>query len=223
MPIDAVLVGARGTGSANTATTTGGTTAASGSTFLICVSWDEASYGSITTVGDNKGNTYTALGTPQTDAGVPNCFTQLFVVENGAGGAGHTATFTTSGNSFPTVHLIEITGATTAPLDKIAQVRDTATPFTVTSPTLSQADEVVVCICAENSSSVSYVSSNFTILSQETDAVQFWTSAVGKLVVSSTSAVTPNWTRGAGGSAGLALATFKAQASIPDIMGQAML
>jgi hypothetical protein len=205
MAIDAVLVGTRGTGSANTATTTAGTTTASGSTFVAAVSWGVAASSPVVT--DSKGNTYTAIGTPQADSW--GGYAQLFACENGTGGSSHTATFTTTGDSFPTIHLIEITGAETASLDQIAQTQDSSSPFSVTSPTLSQADEVVISICAnQDGGGASYASSNFTVLSQEIDTNNFWTSAVGKLVVSATTAVTPSWTRSTG-SAAVALATFK--------------
>jgi hypothetical protein len=203
MAIAATLVGARGTGGGNTATTTAGTTSGSGSTFVVCASWDQTA--SAPTVSDSKGNTYTAQGTPQSD--VLGAYIQIWVCQNGTGGASHTATFSTTGASYPTVHLIEVTGAEAASLDKIAQGSDSSPPFTVTSPTLSQADEVVVCICADNTTSGAYASSNFTIISSETDIANYWTSAVGVLVVAATTAVTPSFTRGT--NAGLALATFK--------------
>lgn len=207
MAIAAALVGARGTGGGNTATTTAGTTSASGSTFVAAVSWDASA--TSPTVSDNKGNTYTGVGTPQTDG--LGAYTQLFVCQNGTGGSSHTATFTTSGACYPVIHLVEITGAATASLDKNAQTFDSGTPYTVTSPTLSQADEIVICVAAENhGGGAAYASSNTTVLSQEQDTGSYWTSAVSYAVVASTSAFTPSWTRTVGGySCGLALATFK--------------
>jgi hypothetical protein len=207
MPIAAALVGARGVGGGNTATTAAGTTAASGSTFVAAVSWDASA--SSPTVTDNKSNTYTAQGTPQVDT--RGAYVQLFVCQNGTGGASHTATFTTSGASYPVIHLIEITGAEAASLDKIAQGSDVSTPFTVTSATLSQADEVVISICACNSGTASnaYALSGGTVLSEELDTSNYWTSAAGYTVVSSTAAVTHTWTRATFTEAGIALATFK--------------
>lgn len=206
MAIAAALVGARGVGSGSTATTTAGTTTASGSTFVIAVSWDQT--GGTVTISDSKGNTYTGQGTAQVDGAGGYC--RLYVCQNGTGGASHTATISTTSSSYPVIHLIEITGAETASLDQIAQGADAATPWTLTSPTLSQAAEVVICVCINNdTTSGSYASSNFTVLSSETDGSNYWTSAVGSLVVAATSAVTPSWTRGTGTGAGLALATFK--------------
>lgn len=207
MAIAAALVGARGVGASTTATTTAGTTTASGSTFVICASFD-AGYGSITVCNDNKSNVYTAQGTPVSDGA--GGLVQLFVCQNGAGGSSHTATFTTNNASYMVVHLIEITGAETASLDKIAQQYDTSSPFEATSATLSQADELVLSICgANNGSSTSYASSNSTILSSETNVSSYWTSAVGYYIVAATTAVTPSWTRSSHSQGGLALATFK--------------
>lgn len=204
MAIAAALVGARGTGGGNTATTTAGTTSASGSTFVAAVSWDASATSPAVT--DSKGNSYTGLGTPQADTF--GAYIQLFVCQNGTGGSSHTATFTTTGSSYPVIHLIEITGAAAASLDQIAQGQDFASPFTLTSPTLLQADEVVISVCANQNGTGNYATSNFTLLSQEPDTSNYWTSGVGSLVVAATTAVTPSWTKGAG-AAGLALATFK--------------
>jgi hypothetical protein len=209
MAIAAALVGARGTGGGNTATTTAGTTTASGSTFVAACSWDATA--TSPGVTDSKGNTYTAVGTPQLDTF--GAYVQLFVCQNGAGGSSHTATFTTTGSSYPVIHLIEITGAETASLDKTAQGQDFASPFTLTSPTLSQADEIVISVCGNQSGTGAYATSTGTLLSQEPDTGSYWTSGVGYIIVASTAAVTPSWTKGAG-AAGLALATFKQSSGV---------
>lgn len=213
--IRAALVGTRGVGLGNTATTSGGTTAASGSTFAFFVSYD-ATAGAITTAGDNKGNTYTPIGTPQTDAGAGSAgLGRWYVCENGVGGASHTATFTTTNACYPVIHLIEIRGATLTPLDQIAQGYDATTPFALTTPTLSQADELVLFGCAQNIGSTDpYLTSDSTLLSQEPDTAQYWTSAVSALVVASTAPVSASFTRATATiSAGLALVTFRAAAA----------
>lgn len=215
MAIAAALVGARGTTSGTSVSTTSGTTTASGSTFVLVLSWDATSTLN-TPVTDSKGNTYTAQGTPQNDGGAGSGGQlQIFVCQNGTGGATHSITCTFTAASFAVAHLIEVTGAATSSLDQIAQIQDAASPWTVTSPTLSQANEVVIAACAANINvDGSYASSNFTILSQEPSVTNFWTSCVGSLVVASTSAVTPSFTNPSRtGAAAVALATFKEAAA----------
>lgn len=207
MAINAVLVG-QGNTAAASATTAAGTTAASGSTFVIGVVYDAGATG--TTPTDSKGNVYTKIGTTQTTANGEKV--ELWAKQNGTGGASHTATFTTVNNNFCCLFLIEITGALAASFDVTAQGNDAASPFTITTPTLGQANEVVITLCAANSgvtSTNTYSSSNTTILAQESAGASFYTGAISKLVVASTSAVTPSFTCTTGTAAGLITATFK--------------
>lgn len=210
MAVNAVLVGTRGTSGSNTVSTGAGTTQATGSTFLICTSFDPGVTDNTPT--DSKSNTYTRIGTAQTG----NAKVTMYKCENGTGGASHSATHTFSGSAFPTCHLIEITGALAASFDQTAQGIDgSGSPWTLTSPTLSQANEVVVAMVESNGSGGAngdYSSSNFTILSSEPDFSNFWTSGVAKLVVAATTAVTPSFTRAnenTSATCGLILATFK--------------
>lgn len=197
MACDAVLVGARGTSSGNTVTTTAGTTATSGSSFALLVSWDESQTIS-GTITDSKSNTYTAIGTPQSDWTSAWGVSQWFYCNNGAGGTSHSVTVNFSGNAFPTAHLIEVTSANGAPVydsAAAAQTQDAASPWTVTSGTLTNATSVVLSGCGANrGADGAYSSSNFTVLSQEPAVSSFWTSGAAKLVVSATTAVTPSWT-----------------------------
>lgn len=197
MACNASLVGARGTSSSNTVTTTAGTTAASGSSFALLVSWDD-SVSISGTITDSKGNTYTAVGTPQDDYIVAWGRSQWFYCQNGAGGASHSVTINFTGTAYPTAHLIEVTSANGAPIydsAATAQTRDAASPYTVTSGTLTNATSVVLSGCGANRGlDGAYSSSNFTVLSQEPSVASFWTSGAAKLVVSATTAVTPSWT-----------------------------
>lgn len=197
MACDAVLVGARGTSSGSSVTTTAGTTATSGSSFALLVSWDETV--SISgTITDSKSNVYTAVGTPQGDWTSTWGTSQWFYCENGTGGTSHSVTVNFTGTAFPTAHLIEVTSANGAPVFDTAadaQVQDAASPYTVTSGTLTNATSVVLSGCGANrGADGAYSSSNFTVLSQEPAVSSFWTSGAAKLVVSATTAVTPSWT-----------------------------
>jgi hypothetical protein len=208
MTIDAVLVGSLKSADTGPITTVGGTTQASGSTFVVAVSFDNGA--SISTVTDSKSNAYTQIGTTQANAGSAHK-KALYRCENGTGGASHTATVAfTGGSAFGTVYLIEITGAAAASFDQTAQGADTSSPYTLTLPVLSQADEVIITLHGSGQGgTVTYLSSNTTIFSTETDGLSYWTSAVSKVVVSSTSAFTPSFTGGDTATAQIA-GTFKA-------------
>jgi hypothetical protein len=209
MAINAVMVGAHGAAAAATATT-GGATTTTGSTFAAFVCYD-ATAGTITTAGDNKGNTYTAVGTPQTE--LTGALMQWYVCENGTGGAGHTFTFTTANDNYCSLFLVEITGATATPLDKNAQGSTTGLqPWaTVSTGTLAQADELILSAVAVNNDGANpYVSNNGTILDQEPNITFYWTSAIAKHVVASTTSYAPSWNgRNGNGNVGMCLVTFK--------------
>lgn len=204
MAIDAVLVGT-GTTSTASVVTAGGTTT-TGSTFVVGFSFDPGA--TVSSVTDSKSNTYTQIGSVQTTSGGSKC--ALYRCENGTGGASHTATVNFSANAFSVAWLVEVTGAAAASFDVTAQIDDTSSPFTVTTPTLNQAAECVICLASnDDGSSAVYTSSNTTILGQNNNTASFWTSAISKLVVASTSAVTPSWTLSAGTNLALIVATFK--------------
>lgn len=211
MSLSASLVGTRGTGTGNTATTGSGTSSTANVTFAALVSWDVTA-GTITTRTDNKGNTYTPVGTPQADTIGGQL--QWFVCQNGTGGTGHTFTFTTANPSYPTVHLIQIVSTVTYPvLDRTVQGQDTVgLPWdALATGTLTQAIELILGGCAGQGGAAAYTSGNGTILSQEPDVSSYWTSAVSLHAVTSTASYSPSFSKSdAGGStkAGLAHITF---------------
>lgn len=199
MACDAVLIGTRGNsvGSAANVSTVAGTSSVSGSSFALCVSWD----GSTTisgTITDSKGNTYTAVGTPQGDWTSTWGVLQWFYCQGGTGGTSHSVTVNFAGSAFATADLYEVTSANGAPVydsAAFAQLQDAASPYTVTTGTLTNATSVVLAACAANrGANGAYSTSNFTLLSQEPTVSSYWTHGVGKLVVSATTAVTPSFT-----------------------------
>jgi len=207
--IDARLVGnvavAGGT-PVESATTSASATTVSGSTFVIMFCY--ASGRTVTSVADNKGNTYTKRGTTLTFP-----LTETWVCENGVGGAAHTATVTFSANvngingSF---HLIEVTGATAAPVDVFVEGSDSATPFTLATGTLAQANELILTLCATPvQSTANYASSNTTIMSNPTGGTFDYICCVSKLVVSATTSVSPSFTVTGPTEAKLQILTFK--------------
>lgn len=222
MAIAAVLIGARGTSATSSVSTTAGTsTGGSGNHGVLALSFDGTTTVS-TPVTDSKGNTFTAIGTPQSDGN--GGLSQFFVRYNWTGGATHSITVNFSATAFATAHLIEVTGGSTSPQDIANQTLDTGTPFTITTGTLAQAAECVLSLCACNATSSvgTYASSTDTILSQETNTASFWTSAVGYVITASTSAITPSWTysTSTAGAGVLYLALKEAGASGPTINTQ---
>lgn len=230
MAVTAALVGARGTTGGNSITTTGGTTQATGSGFAALVSYD-ATAGAISIAGDNKGNGYNPLGTPQADGN--GGLLRWYWCQNGVGGAGHTFTFTTASNNFGTATLIEVrsnVGGNIAVLDTAigsgtgqVQGQATAQPWAnVATGTLGTSADYVLAGNAGNSGGTgSYSSSNTTILSEEPDASSFWTSAVGGVLLGSSATFSPSFTnasRGGGSPAALSHLAFKEQAVAGDTL-----
>lgn len=197
MAADARKVGS-GASSSNTVTTGSGTSTASGSTFLLFVAWDNGV--NISSVSDSKGNTYTALGTEQLDGAGGR--SRVYRCINGTGGSSHTATANFSGTAFPTLHLIECTGVdTSSPIDIVTQASGTGgsagISSTINTGTLSTANQVVVGFAAMNSRSTgTYSSSTLTMISQEDDITNYWTSGVAKTVVTATTSVACTFSAG---------------------------
>lgn len=205
---DAVLVGTRGSATGNL-TTGAGTSTASGSTFVIALSYDGGA--TLDSVSDSKGNTYTLI-----DSQASASIVALYYCQNGTGGSNHTASANFTGSSFGSIYLIELTGVlTSGVLDKANKGGTSSPPISLALPSaglFSQADEVIVAIQGSGVGSADYTSSNMTRIDQETDGGSFWTSGIFKLVIASTSAVTLNLAGGDSNSIAVA-ASFKASAS----------
>lgn len=230
MSVNAALVGARGEiASGSSVATGGGASASTGSSFVIAVAIFPTAKGGadLTGVTDNKSNTYTQIGTTQTTAN-GDLAVVLFCKENGAGGAGHTATANfANANAFASIYLIEVTGATTTPFDQTAQGNDTITPYTLSSPTLGQAAEVVLSFIGmdtgSNTTGDNWLSSTTTILDGANNPANFWPVAISKLVTAATTAVTPSFTYDAAHNheSALILATFREATASGAISGTA--
>lgn len=186
----AVLIGARGTTTGNSLTTGAGTSSANAS-FAACISFGFA--GLVSAVTDNKGNTYVKQGATSTVGGRTDLnASEVWVAVNGVGGAGHVLTVTfTNSSVFAVGHLIELQGVDTAsPVDVVITAAQLSTPpLIINTGTLSQADEVILVLASivSNSGTATYVdgTGTYSLLSQETDNSNFWTSSVWAKVVSS--------------------------------------
>lgn len=147
---------------ATTATTPGVATTASGSSFLIGILTSASQ--TITTVSDNKSNTYSLVGSALTYFSAA-LKVAVYKCENGTGGTGHTVSVTIGGSDFLTVFFQEVTGGTPEDTAVRASLEDTASTFDITGGTPAQAAECVVVFAGCNTSAISGLSeaNGFTI------------------------------------------------------------
>jgi len=174
MTVDASIVGAHGTTSGNSAATTAGATS-TGDTLVAVASFDPST--TINSVADTAGNSNgAAKASLQGGAKLA-----IYVKENATGHASNVLTIGFSGNAFASIHFIKITGAATSSYDgsSLASGTDGTSPYTITSGAFAQANNVVLAIAELNTGgNGNYTSSNFTLLSQETDVGSFWTASL---------------------------------------------
>ena len=218
----ALAVGATSKGrvsnSGSSATTTGVTTTASGSIFVVGAVWDNGF--NFSSIADSKSNTYTLIGSELAFGSVK---ARLWYVENGAGGASHTATVTVNTSpTYLTVFFLEITGgATSGSLDQSNARSDAASPFTLAAGlTTTQADEILVSMIVGDSASNPATlaesglgSSTVHSGASETDGSQFEVGGLATSIKTSTGTFNPSWTMTGGSTCGVFLATFKAAAA----------
>jgi hypothetical protein len=172
---------------ATTAATSSPVTTTNGSCFVIGV----VDAGTVSSVTDSKGNTYTRCTTDLTVGGVTM---GMWHSTTYVGGAGHTFTVNFGGSADPSCFYAEITGSNIQ-LDQVARNVDAASPFTVTSGTTTAANEVLVSFYACDGGLGSPAeSSGFDQIDFEDNNSLYWTGAMGSRVVSSTGAYTPSWT-----------------------------
>lgn len=183
------------TSNGTSVTTAAINTAGSGRTFLVVAS----DAGDMSTPTDNKSNTYTALGSGNSNAGN---LLRAWICVNGTGGSGHQATGTKSSAGYPSMLLLEISGALTSGANDSGaynQGGDDFTPYTLTTTgaSLAQADNLVVGAFTHNNSGTTdaTVGSPFTMVGQESDSTQYWPLAVASRNTSATDPVTVSFER----------------------------
>lgn len=186
----------RSAGAASIATT-GVTTQAAGSTFVIGLIWGAGA--TFTSLVDSKSNTYTQLGVLDLDPDGSGAHTRMYYCQNGTGGASHTATLTISGSNSLAVMFLEITGAATASFDLGNGNQDTASPYTSPAITTTQAAELLVGFFGGNSASnpaTHAESTGFTIQAsaEETNGASFYTCCLATRIVAATSSYNDSFT-----------------------------
>jgi hypothetical protein len=180
-------------------TTAGVVTQAAGSTFVICAIIHSTA--SVSSIGDNKGNVYTQMGTTIAGNGGSNKLVRYYC-QNGAGGSGHTATVTTATAIGPSLFFVELIGAKTSGGPSIAnQNQDSTTPYTSPSTGSLAADAGLISIfvgSSENAGTVNAESSGFTVQETITDGVNFWTGALATRIGTAASTYQASWTETTG-------------------------
>src|SRR5690349_4202069 len=199
------------------------TTQATGSTIVVFVGW----YGNrtISSVTDNKGNTYTQIQSSIQYSGDTLFRAAAFYKQNAAGGSGHTVTANFSGSAdLAAIFFIEVTGGLTSGIldQNPAGNEDTTDPYTsTTTGTTAQANELVLT-CAQTYTTTAgpetldWSANGYTALDAESDPAN-WTGGSAKKVLSATgtqqSSVSSS---GAGAAAALMfIITLKAAAEPP--------
>lgn len=203
-------------GNGTTLSTTGINTTASGSSFVIFIMDDAATSRA---ASDNKGNTYSQVGTTLTNFLGFGVQASEYLCTNCTGGTGHTATATLSNTANAEVYLIEITGGATSSLvDALSSGfwnDDSATPFTSNNVVTSNANDLLLAFTLTNGSSagpeVLTWGNSFTQVVSDGNTLHF-TSGIAKRVVSSTGTYNSSYTSAGAGTteAATAVISFKA-------------
>lgn len=173
------------------ATSTGITTQATGSSFAAWICSD----GTISAFSDTYGNTWTQK---LTNGNAPNFqrYANLWVCENGVGGAGHKINATQTGNAFA-VAFIEVLNATA--LDQYAQTNNDSYTNTVNFPsvTTTQSSEVLLEFAAWTGTpgTISGLTAGFTQIVLQGDGASEESVFVAYQVLSSTGTFAPSLTK----------------------------
>lgn len=177
---------AKGGAGTNSNTTTGITTAASGSLFVVGSIWQGGS--GAPTVTDSKSNVYSQVGSIVRASSAFDAWIGVFYKAGGTGGSSHTFTVSkTSG--FPSVLVMEVTGAdTSTPLDQTnATGDDTSSPATSGNITTTTNDQILVGMTgAECSADTTFTANNSFTKLVELPTTADWQCCMSYRIVSST-------------------------------------
>ena len=169
---------------------------------------------------DNQGNSYSSggadiqVGSGPTDDDESACIGSAAV---GTSAGTFTVTVDASGttNTFYTWMAVEFSGLASSAFDKSSSNSEAGGSTTIgtgTTPTLSQAEELVVSVCALNTgvNHTSVTASGYTALWDEPDGTSFAVGGMAYKTVSSTSGVsaTWNWTTNSSTGEGAVIATY---------------
>lgn len=116
----------------------------SGNLIVVAFAWD--SNGTVSSVTDNKSNTYSAAGSVANNTN-SSTSCMIYYAKNISGGASHQVTVTISASTTIRVAVAEYSGAdTAAPLDQSAVGTGNTSSMVTSSVTLSANNELLACI-----------------------------------------------------------------------------
>jgi hypothetical protein len=200
-------------GSAVTSITTVGMNTTTGNTVAVSIG-SGPDFTSLTENG--SGNTQTAIASPS----LSGLTLSTYCYQNINGKSGHTFTANFSPADYVSMTASELTGVTASSLDtgSVASGSDTTSPYTVTSGTFAQADEIVILFNEPYAGGTSTFSEStgFTSIGGENDNNNYCGNWQWYKNISSTSALTPSVTDSTGtGYTGMLLvvAGFKSASS----------
>lgn len=198
-------------------------TSINGSSWVVFAA-DTTGWG-VTPITDNKGNTYTQIGTNVTAFTVVGT---LWYKEAGVGGASHVWTATPTSNDLITMIVVEITGGNAVGiLDKFVTGNDdSASPFTSgTTAVTSQNNELILAFEYDNrSSGTAPTWGNGYSSLVDLPLTSGITAAAAKLNVTATGAQQSSFTDAAISEAVTYIATFKESggAAVANPMGRSI-
>jgi hypothetical protein len=175
-----------------------------------------------TSVTDTAGNVYTQRGKVSRAGG----FTAfLYTCENATGDANLRVTLNIGFTEYPTMAVAVMRDVVTSSVLDVLTTDgvDTTQPWTLSSGTLAQADEIVFGFVGSDSGGPSDTfteGSGMTKLGEVVDSGLYWTGALAYVVVSATTARTQSWTNSGGGANSTQIvASFKGAAAAGGIAG----
>lgn len=186
-----------GSGNGTTATTPARTTTPGSALCVVTQAYDTSGSQPPAAVSDNKGNTFTLIGTagfPNTTSG-QNEFLAIYYCENIAGGAGHTITATST--YYPSIAWVELQGAAVKfDAGKSAFATDTSSPFTAgpITPSANGAAIVSALVPKSAGSGSHTLAAPGATLEDITDVGSYFLLALGGFVQSTAAAYTASWT-----------------------------
>lgn len=192
----AAALGNHTKGRSGTSSVTGDATISTpaGATVYAGLSFDAAASVSGSIV-DVAGNTLSLVGSTQTGNGNKEA---LYVCENAPfGSAVNNVIVNFSAAAFPSLFFGALLNVAAASLENSSVTTGTGFPYTASTGVMSQADMIILYMLGTSTGvnpSTFTFGNGFAKIDEETDASQYWTGAIGYLVVASTASVTASAT-----------------------------
>jgi hypothetical protein len=130
-----------GSGGASGSVTTAGVTTTNGSTVILLVAVNSATFGA-TPVQDSKSNTWVQVGTAVSIGASPDTETRVYKAVNVTGGSGHTFTVNPASGGFAVLLAVECLNTPASPTVTADRQADASSPYT--SPSIAPGTPVTL-------------------------------------------------------------------------------